>query len=84
MVARYNVSVFLSFEPAVEATGGPFFVLKNLNADLIALNREKWPLSSFRLIGSPKQYTYGFKPPFPNGLKLSGLLNRINTGLNAR
>jgi hypothetical protein len=42
------------------------------------------PFGSFRLTGSPAQYAYAFNPPFPNGLQLSALLKRINTGLNWR
>ncbi|MNI66280.1 hypothetical protein D3C73_1218330 [compost metagenome] len=42
------------------------------------------PVRSIRFLGSPPQYPYAFNPPSPNGLQLSGLLNRINTGLNCR
>ncbi|MNH94184.1 hypothetical protein D3C81_449280 [compost metagenome] len=47
-------------------------------------NNANSPDGSTRFTGSPTPYAYAFTPPFPNGLKLSGLLNRINTGLNAR
>ncbi|MNN19459.1 hypothetical protein D3C81_1327020 [compost metagenome] len=47
----------------------------------ISANR---PVGSLKFTGSPKQYAYGFNPPRPNGLKLSGQLNLISTGLNAR
>ncbi|MNZ88261.1 hypothetical protein D3C78_1071490 [compost metagenome] len=42
------------------------------------------PLGSCLFMGSPAQYAYAFNPPSPNGLQLSELLNRINTGLKAR
>lgn len=42
------------------------------------------PFGSVLLTGSPAQYAYAFNPPSPNGLKLSGLLNLIDTGLNCR
>ena len=46
--------------------------------------KKKCPVGSCLIIGSLSQYAYALIPPSPNGLQLSGLLKRINTGLNAR
>ncbi|MNT48697.1 hypothetical protein D3C72_1854930 [compost metagenome] len=59
-------------------------LLLKISVELMIFIMGLCPFGSAKLIGSPKQYEYEFNPPFPNGLKLSGLLKRINTGLKAR
>jgi hypothetical protein len=54
---------------------------KNLKTLAAALVRVICPVGSELFTGSPTQYIYGFNPPRPNGLQLSGLWNRINRGL---
>ena len=69
--------------------GTVFTILRVVHAGVLAaistlLKKGIWPVGSTLFNGSLSQYAYALIPPSPNGLQLSGLLKRINTGLNAR
>jgi hypothetical protein len=84
-----DAGVFIrEFRGAVTVAGLALALLEVLlsklrTAFLPHLKILKCPVGSLPRIGSPKQYRYELAPPFPSGLRLSGLLNLIKTGLNA-